>query len=170
MVRVSLCRQYLCSLLFSVSISDYLCLLSNYIKTSSRSRLLSTISNYPLVCLHIHLVEVPPFCCCNCDHGANGSHLCHWGKGLFVIDPVCLFIPFCHKQGLVPIDGVLGIVLHLVYPSASDCLLMGVKRGWDPMSCFGRGLASPHSNSCNFVSQAQIFELKTLSQSLFNSK
>ena len=66
--------------------------------------------------LYIHLME---------GYALNGSHLCHLGKGLFVIDPMCLRIPFCHKPGLISIDGAVGMVFHLKYPPTTDRLLVG---------------------------------------------
>ena len=50
--------------------------------------------------LDIHLMKVPTFWCCKCDYGLNGRHLCHRGKGFFVIDHVCLRVAFCSQVGL----------------------------------------------------------------------
>ena len=74
--------------------------------------------------LDVHLVKVPPFGCGKHDHGSNGSHLCHWGKGLFIVDTVRLCIAFCYESSLVAVDGAVNIILHLIYPSTTDCLLV----------------------------------------------
>ena len=74
--------------------------------------------------LDVHLMEVPPLGCCERDHGSDGSHLCHRGKGLFVVDTVCLSIALRHKPGLVLIDNVIGVVLHFEYPPTSNFLLV----------------------------------------------
>ena len=73
--------------------------------------------------LYVHLVEVPHLGRCERDHGSDGSHLCYWGKGLFVVDTMCLRIALCYKLSLIPIEGVVGVVLHFEYPPTSNCLL-----------------------------------------------
>ena len=74
--------------------------------------------------LAIHLMEVPPFCHYKCNHGLNSCHLCHWGKGIFIVDTLRLGIAFCYESRLVAVGGAIGIILHLVYPSTTDCLLV----------------------------------------------
>ena len=74
--------------------------------------------------LDIHLVEVLPVGCCEHNHSSNGSHLCHWGKCLFIINTMCLRVALCHKSGLVRIESVVGVVLHFEDLQASTCLLV----------------------------------------------
>ena len=69
-------------------------------------------------------MEVTPFRHGKCNHFPHHRHLCYRGKGLFLIDTVCPLITLCHKPGLIPINGVVGIVLHFEYPPASDFLLV----------------------------------------------
>ena len=56
-------------------------------------------------------------------------HLCHRCKGLLVVDLVHRTFSFCYKLGFVSVDSAIGIILDLVYPSATNFLpLLG---GWD---------------------------------------
>ena len=55
--------------------------------------------------LYIHLVEVPPFCRGQRNHGPYRRHLCPRGKGLFVVDAMCLCVSFCYESRFVAVNG-----------------------------------------------------------------
>ena len=56
--------------------------------------------------------------------GPHRRHLPHRGKGFFVVDSMRLCIAFRYKSRFVAVDGTVGFVLYLVYPSASDRLFV----------------------------------------------
>ena len=72
----------------------------------------------------VHLMEVPLFCRGKRNHGSNNPHLCHYGKGLFIVEIVRLCIAFCYESSFIAFDGAVGIILHFEYPSTVDCLLV----------------------------------------------
>ena len=45
-------------------------------------------------------------------------------KVLFIVDPMCLCVSFRYESGFVALNLTVGIVLHFVYPSVANRLLV----------------------------------------------
>ena len=83
--------------------------------------------------LNVYMVEVPPFCCFKSNYGPYGGHLCHRGKGVFVVYVLRLSVLFRKEPYFEVIYKTVGITFHFVHPSTSNCFL--VRRVRDEFPC-----------------------------------
>ena len=74
-------------------------------------------------------MKVPPFCCYECKYCSNGSHLCQWAEGFFIVDAMGLCVVFCYDMGFVAVDLVVCSVLHLIYLQSIAFLCVNVEQG-----------------------------------------
>src|SRR6266498_1625829 len=53
--------------------------------------------------LDIQLMKRPPKISCTGDQCPYCAHLCHWCKGLIVVNPIHLTVTFCNQPCIVPV-------------------------------------------------------------------
>ena len=71
-------------------------------------------------------MEVPPFRSGMRNYGLHYRHLCHQGKGPFVVDSMCLCVTFLYESRFVAVDGTVSV--H--YPTSRSCIANASPRSW----------------------------------------